>query len=41
AQRYARTNYMSYIAQLNLEANEVKAGDFYLHGLTVTARFDF
>ncbi len=41
AHRYSKTNYMSYITQINLEATEVKAGDFYLHGLTFNVRFDF
>ncbi|NGX49519.1 MAG: hypothetical protein K940chlam5_01117 [Candidatus Anoxychlamydiales bacterium] len=41
AQRYSHTNYMSYASQINLEANEVKPGDLFLHGLSVAARFDF
>ncbi|NGX40421.1 MAG: hypothetical protein KR126chlam4_00243 [Candidatus Anoxychlamydiales bacterium] len=41
AQRYSHTNYMSYASQINLEANEVKPGDLFLHGLTASARFDF
>jgi len=40
-QRYSQTNFMSYYSQINIESNEVKPGDTYLHGLTITARFDF
>ncbi len=41
AQRYSHTNYMSYISQINTEGNEIKSGDLYVHGLTLSARFDF
>ncbi|NGX44451.1 MAG: hypothetical protein K1060chlam3_00618 [Candidatus Anoxychlamydiales bacterium] len=41
AQRYAKTNFMGYLGALTAIATEVKPGDFYLHGLTVSARFDF
>ena len=52
-QRYSHTNYMSKYAQMyssdtsetvslfELRSNLMKPGDLYLHGLTVTARFDF
>ncbi|NGX52436.1 MAG: hypothetical protein KR126chlam5_00734 [Candidatus Anoxychlamydiales bacterium] len=41
AQRYSHSNYMSYVSQINLEANEVNPGDLFLHGLTIAARFEF
>ena len=41
AQRYSHTNYMSYVSQINLESNEVNPGDLFLHGMTISTRFDF
>ncbi|NGX34168.1 MAG: hypothetical protein K1060chlam1_00518 [Candidatus Anoxychlamydiales bacterium] len=41
AQRYSHTNYMSYVSQMNSETNEVKPGDLYMHGMTISTRFDF
>ncbi|NGX34169.1 MAG: hypothetical protein K1060chlam1_00519 [Candidatus Anoxychlamydiales bacterium] len=40
-QRYSHTNYMSYYSQLALSGTEVKPGDTFMHGLTLSARFDF
>ncbi|NGX33645.1 MAG: hypothetical protein K1060chlam4_01716, partial [Candidatus Anoxychlamydiales bacterium] len=40
-QRYSHTNYMSYYSQLAIAGIEVNPADTYLHGLTLTARFDF
>ncbi|NGX63469.1 MAG: hypothetical protein KR126chlam6_00881 [Candidatus Anoxychlamydiales bacterium] len=48
AQRYSNTNYMSKTAQMlnvdsngDISSNLVNPGSTFLHGLTVTARFDF
>ncbi len=48
AQKYSHTNYMSRAAQektvvsnASIATNQVKPGDTFLHGLTLTFRFDF
>ncbi|HEU64209.1 hypothetical protein LCGC14_2500350 [marine sediment metagenome] len=43
-QRYSHTNYMNKYSQAfssNFATKQIKPGDLFLHGLTVTTRFDF